>query len=328
MTGIQATRILSCVSHSSGDSRPRGELGVHPEHAVSVSRRLVKVADPGDQPGVTDRPRRRPTSQGRVVAGLGHPSTRVAIRTGRSEPASPRSPRRSFWGRHPPPWPRDAAVDRQLGLRLGDTGPGDATCGSTAHRSRAHAPHRRPAVRDTRGMASQLAVDALRDAIALHDPGATAIVHSDRGSQLCSHAYQRALREAHLPALDLAARPVPGCARLPDGVARDLLGHSLTPGPAHGALAGQSAERGPNAACSCLVDHGLVQESADSTFMRSHGSHPVRPVSTSQRCGYSDRPAVPQSSTTRTAPPSESQIVMRRAASRAMLVYFGWGPGP
>jgi transposase InsO family protein len=47
-------------------------------------------------------------------------------------------------------------------------------------------------------MTSQLAVDALRNAIALRDPDATAIVHSDRGSQFRSHAYQRVLREAQL----------------------------------------------------------------------------------------------------------------------------------
>lgn len=47
-------------------------------------------------------------------------------------------------------------------------------------------------------MTSQLAVDALRNAIALRDPQATAIVHSDRGSQFRSHAYQRVLRGALL----------------------------------------------------------------------------------------------------------------------------------
>jgi putative transposase len=47
-------------------------------------------------------------------------------------------------------------------------------------------------------MTSQLAVDALCNAIALRDPDATAIVHSDRGSQFRSHAYQRVLREAQL----------------------------------------------------------------------------------------------------------------------------------
>jgi transposase InsO family protein len=50
---------------------------------------------------------------------------------------------------------------------------------------------------DTR-MTSQLAVHALRNAIALRAPNATAIVHSDRGSQFRSHAYQRVLREAQL----------------------------------------------------------------------------------------------------------------------------------
>ena len=47
-------------------------------------------------------------------------------------------------------------------------------------------------------MTSALAVDALRNAIAIRDPDATAIVHSDRGSQFRSHAYQRVLREAQL----------------------------------------------------------------------------------------------------------------------------------
>ncbi|MEU7811757.1 IS3 family transposase [Pseudonocardia sp. NPDC049154] len=47
-------------------------------------------------------------------------------------------------------------------------------------------------------MTSQLAVDALRNAIALRAPDATAIVHSDRGSQFRSHAYQQVLREAQL----------------------------------------------------------------------------------------------------------------------------------
>jgi transposase InsO family protein len=47
-------------------------------------------------------------------------------------------------------------------------------------------------------MTSELAVTALRSAIALRDPAATAIVHSDRGSQFRSHAYRRALREAQL----------------------------------------------------------------------------------------------------------------------------------
>jgi transposase InsO family protein len=46
-------------------------------------------------------------------------------------------------------------------------------------------------------MTSELAVNALRNAVALRGPvGAT--VHSDRGSQFRSHAYQRALREAGL----------------------------------------------------------------------------------------------------------------------------------
>jgi transposase InsO family protein len=47
-------------------------------------------------------------------------------------------------------------------------------------------------------MTSQLAVNALRNAIAVRDPETTAIVHSDRGSQSRSHAYQRILREAQL----------------------------------------------------------------------------------------------------------------------------------
>jgi transposase InsO family protein len=47
-------------------------------------------------------------------------------------------------------------------------------------------------------MTSQLAVDALRNAITVRGPEATAIVHSDRGSQFRSHAYQRVLREAQL----------------------------------------------------------------------------------------------------------------------------------
>jgi hypothetical protein len=47
-------------------------------------------------------------------------------------------------------------------------------------------------------MTSELAVTALRNAIALRDPAATAIVHSDRGSQFRSHAYQRVLRDAQL----------------------------------------------------------------------------------------------------------------------------------
>lgn len=47
-------------------------------------------------------------------------------------------------------------------------------------------------------MTSQLAVDALRNAITLRAPDATTIVHSDRGSQFRSHAYQRVLRDAQL----------------------------------------------------------------------------------------------------------------------------------
>jgi putative transposase len=46
-------------------------------------------------------------------------------------------------------------------------------------------------------MTSQLAVDALRNAVALRRPVA-AVVHSDRGSQFRSHAYVRALRDARL----------------------------------------------------------------------------------------------------------------------------------
>jgi transposase InsO family protein len=46
-------------------------------------------------------------------------------------------------------------------------------------------------------MTSQLAVNALQNAIALRGP-AKAIVHSDRGSQFRSHAYQRVLRNAGL----------------------------------------------------------------------------------------------------------------------------------
>jgi putative transposase len=47
-------------------------------------------------------------------------------------------------------------------------------------------------------MTSQLAISALRNAISLRDPAKTAIVHSDRGSQFRSHAYQRVLRDAQL----------------------------------------------------------------------------------------------------------------------------------
>jgi transposase InsO family protein len=46
-------------------------------------------------------------------------------------------------------------------------------------------------------MTSQLAVDALRNAVALRRPAGT-IVHSDRGSQFRSHAFVRALRGAGL----------------------------------------------------------------------------------------------------------------------------------
>ena len=46
-------------------------------------------------------------------------------------------------------------------------------------------------------MTSELAVNALRNAVALRRPAGT-IVHSDRGSQFRSHAYVRALRDAGL----------------------------------------------------------------------------------------------------------------------------------
>jgi transposase InsO family protein len=46
-------------------------------------------------------------------------------------------------------------------------------------------------------MTSNLAVNALRNAVALRGPAA-AIMHSDRGSQFRSHAYVRALRDARL----------------------------------------------------------------------------------------------------------------------------------
>ena len=46
-------------------------------------------------------------------------------------------------------------------------------------------------------MTSQLAVDALANAVALRRPTDT-VVHSDRGSQFRSHAYLRALRGAGL----------------------------------------------------------------------------------------------------------------------------------
>ena len=46
-------------------------------------------------------------------------------------------------------------------------------------------------------MTSQLAVDAISNAIALRRPAGT-VVHSDRGSQFRSHAFVRALRDADL----------------------------------------------------------------------------------------------------------------------------------
>jgi transposase InsO family protein len=46
-------------------------------------------------------------------------------------------------------------------------------------------------------MTSELAVNALRNAVALRGPAAV-IMHSDRGSQFRSHAYVRALRDARL----------------------------------------------------------------------------------------------------------------------------------
>jgi len=46
-------------------------------------------------------------------------------------------------------------------------------------------------------MTSQLAVDALHNAVALRGP-VTATVHSDRGSQFRSHAYVQAFRAARL----------------------------------------------------------------------------------------------------------------------------------
>ncbi|MFB9387737.1 IS3 family transposase, partial [Pseudonocardia petroleophila] len=47
-------------------------------------------------------------------------------------------------------------------------------------------------------MTSALAVTALRNAVALRGTSAATIVHSDRGSQFRSHAYQRELRAARL----------------------------------------------------------------------------------------------------------------------------------
>lgn len=47
-------------------------------------------------------------------------------------------------------------------------------------------------------MTSALAVTALRNAVTLRGRSAATIVHSDRGSQFRSHAYQRELRAAQL----------------------------------------------------------------------------------------------------------------------------------
>jgi putative transposase len=47
-------------------------------------------------------------------------------------------------------------------------------------------------------MTSQLAVDALANAVALRRPAAGTVVHSDRGSQFRSHAYVHALRTSGL----------------------------------------------------------------------------------------------------------------------------------
>jgi transposase InsO family protein len=47
-------------------------------------------------------------------------------------------------------------------------------------------------------MTSQLAVDALANAVALRRPSAGTVVHSDRGSQFRSHAFLRALRDRSL----------------------------------------------------------------------------------------------------------------------------------
>jgi putative transposase len=44
-------------------------------------------------------------------------------------------------------------------------------------------------------MTAELAVAALRNAIALRNPTGTVVVHSDRGAQFRSHAYQRTLRQ-------------------------------------------------------------------------------------------------------------------------------------
>jgi transposase InsO family protein len=47
-------------------------------------------------------------------------------------------------------------------------------------------------------MTSQLAVNALRNAVTLRGRTAPTVVHSDRGSQFRSHAYQRELRDSRL----------------------------------------------------------------------------------------------------------------------------------
>jgi putative transposase len=51
-------------------------------------------------------------------------------------------------------------------------------------------------------MTSQLAVDALANAVALRRPAAGTVVHSDRGSQFRSHAYLHELRRHRLRGVD------------------------------------------------------------------------------------------------------------------------------
>ncbi len=68
--------------------------------------------------------------------------------------------------------------------------------GTTA-RSRTPAPQRIVGYSNDVRMTSELAVDALRNAVALRGP-AEGIMHSDRGSQFRSQAYVRALRDAQL----------------------------------------------------------------------------------------------------------------------------------